>query len=116
MSLSRALPFLAVPLALAACAAPRPYYISDYLEHQNGTVRICYDATYTQRDKLLEMAEEICQRNDRTAKFWLQQSYQCDWQTPSLITYQCVARPGEKPNPLTTPQRAPLRHNNQRLQ
>jgi hypothetical protein len=38
------------------------------------------------------------------------QSDQCNWLTPDIVLFDCVARPGETPRPLV-PQKAPLRRN-----
>lgn len=93
---------------LAGCGGGAPYVLSDYRLHQKGMVEVCYDEKSTPQDRVLKLADSICGQYDRMAALQLVQQDQCNWTTPDIALYYCVARPGEHPRPLV-PQKAPLR-------
>lgn len=96
-------------LLLTGCAAEKPYYLYDYRYQRQGDVEICFSPSNTTRAELDRMAEESCNKIERTAKFRYMQKSQCSVITPDLALYACVARPGETPPPIIR-KRAPLRH------
>lgn len=93
---------------LAGCGGGAPYVLSDYRLHQQGMVEVCYDDKSTSAEQTLKLASDICKQYDRMATLQLVQKNQCNWSTPDIALYYCVARPGEHPRPLV-PQKAPLR-------
>jgi len=96
-------------LLLTGCAAEGPFVATDYRYHQRATVAVCYNDEISTAEQAQAMAEEICRQYDRTAKLQLVQLYQCSWTAPTRATYNCVARPGEHPAPITRTN-APMRH------
>jgi len=95
--------------ALAAgCGGGTPFVLTDYRNHQKGIVEVCYDPEATTMAQATKLADGICDQYDRMARFQLSQFDQCNWATPDIALFYCVARPGEKPPPLV-PQKAPLR-------
>ncbi len=103
---------LAAPLLylLAACGGGDPYVLSDYRSHQHGVVEVCFDEGKSRLADATRLADDVCRQYDRMAELELRQADQCNWATPTLALYYCVARPGETPAPLV-PQQAPLRRN-----
>ncbi|HEY1722731.1 MAG TPA: hypothetical protein VGG27_15915 [Magnetospirillaceae bacterium] len=93
---------------VASCGGGDPYVLSDYRLHQLGKVEVCYDDHMTSIDQARVLADGICQQYSRMASFELAQRDQCNWRTPDIALFYCVAKPGEKPPPLV-PQKAPLR-------
>jgi len=98
-----------VALALSACAADKPYIMTDYRAHQRGIIQACYNEETATLAQTQELAEEVCHQFDRTAQVQLIQRYQCSWSAPTLVTLSCVARPGETPAPILL-HNAPMRH------
>ena len=96
--------------ALAGCGGGAPYVLTDYRNHQRGLVEVCYDHRMTPLHQAQKLADEICVQYDRMAAFQLAQRDQCNWRTPDIALFYCVARPGETPPPFV-PQKAPLRSN-----
>lgn len=107
MSPVRSAPLLALLALLAGCAE-RPYLRSDYRIHQSGRVEVCYNKEKATPREVWQLAENVCERYDRTAELKLQQVGQCSWTAPSLAYFSCEARPGETPAPFVK-QNAPLR-------
>ncbi len=100
---------VALVAALAAgCGGGAPYVLTDYRSHQKGIVEVCYDHTMTSMAQATQLADHVCDQYDRTASLQLRQRDQCNWATPDVAMFYCVARPGESPRPLV-PQKAPLR-------
>lgn len=99
---------LGAVLCLGSCAPEQPYVRSDYLVHQRGQVQVCYNESRANLSQAQTLADEVCREYDRTARFQLQQELQCNWTSPTLAIFACVARPGESPAPLSR-QVAPLR-------
>lgn len=95
-------------LVVSGCAEA-PYVTSDYRYHQRGIVQICLDEGTAKIGDTKKLAEEICRQYDRTSNETLVQRYQCSWTAPTLVTYTCVARPGETPPPFTE-HLSPMRH------
>jgi hypothetical protein len=94
---------------LAGCSAEAPYVTTDYRYHQRGTVQVCLnDETATTADAK-KLADEICRQYERTSRLSLVQPYQCSWTAPTLVTFACVARPGETPPPFAE-HLSPMRH------
>lgn len=111
----RAVGALSLAALLAGCGGGAPYVLSDYRLHQKGMVEVCYDGKSAPQDQALtpqkqalKLADGICSQYDRMATLQLVQENQCNWTTPDIALYYCVARPGEHPRPLV-PQKAPLR-------
>ena len=94
-------------LALTGCGGA-PYVITDYHSHQQGIVEVCYDRSKTPLGEAQKLADGVCDLYDRVASLQMSQSFQCNWRTPDIVLYYCVARPGETPLPLVR-QSAPLR-------
>jgi hypothetical protein len=92
---------------VAGCGG-RPYVLTDYRQHQKGQVEVCYDSNSTSIDQAKALADGICDQYSRMAKFELSQRFQCNWRTPDIALFYCVARPGETPPPFVK-QTAPLR-------
>ena len=106
----RLLPLLALlPILGCSSLARDPYVQSDYLAHSRGQVQVCLDEDRSSLDQAQALAEQVCRRFDRTARFQLTRKYECSVTTPTLALYSCVARPGETPPPLQA-EKAPLRH------
>ena len=93
---------------LAGCGGGRPYVLTDFRDHQKGIVEVCYDRGTTSMVQATKLADGICDQYDRVASLQLRQNEQCNWATPDIALFYCVARPGEKPPPFV-PQKAPLR-------
>jgi len=93
---------------LAGCGGGEPYVLTDYRQHQTGQVEVCYDDQKTSLAQAQKLADGICGQYERVASFQLRQKYQCNWTTPTIALFYCVARPGETPPPFV-PQKAPLR-------
>ena len=96
-------------VALTGCGGA-PYVLTDYRSHQKGVVEVCYDRGKAPMTETQKLADGICEQYDRMASLQLGQSFQCNWRTPDIALYYCVARPGEHPPPFV-PQVAPLRGN-----
>ncbi len=96
-------------LVLTGCAPDKPYFLYDYSYQRIGNIQICYSPSNSTQAQLDQMAEERCNRIERTAQLQYTQKAQCSIATPDLAYYQCVARPGETPPPLVN-RHAPLRH------
>ena len=94
--------------ALAGCGGGDPYVLTDYRYHQRGIVEVCYDQGKTTLDQARALADGVCGQYDRMARFEIAQRNQCNWRTPDLAEFYCVARPGETPLPFVE-QKAPLR-------
>ncbi|MDR3441083.1 hypothetical protein [Telmatospirillum sp.] len=108
-TISAALSALTAATLLAACGTEAPFVLSDYRQHQRGSVVVCFDDDTSTVAQAMALAEDICRQYDRTAKLHLVQPNQCSWTTPSQATFLCVARPGESPPPIS-PHLAPMRH------
>ena len=93
---------------LAGCGGGQPYVLTDYRQHQTGRVEVCYDGHKTSLDQARALADGVCDQYSRMAKFEISQRNQCNWRTPDIALFYCVARPGETPPPFV-PQKAPLR-------
>ena len=98
-------------LTLAGCGGGQPYVLTDFYLHQQGKVEVCYDHTMTPIDKAKALADGVCDRYERVSQYVFAQNDQCNWLTPDIALFICVARPGETPPPFV-PQKAPLRHGN----
>lgn len=95
---------------LAACGGGAPYVLTDFRTHQLGRVEVCYDHQKTTLAQTQKLADGVCDQYERVAHYLLDQTNQCNWRTPDIVLFECVARPGETPPPFV-PQKAPLRNN-----
>jgi hypothetical protein len=95
---------------LAGCGGGSPYVLTDFHNHQLGRVEVCYDHSKTSLAEAQKLADGICDQFERVASYRLDQRNQCNWRTPDIVLFECVARPGETPPPFV-PQKAPLRNN-----
>jgi hypothetical protein len=106
--LNKACAILGLAGMLAGCGGGNPYVLTDYRQHQTGRVEVCYDDQKTSLGQAKALADGICDQYSRVASFQISQRNQCNWRTPDIALFYCVARPGETPPPFV-PQKAPLR-------
>ena len=104
----RVIVFAAMVGGLPGCGGGRPYVLTDFRTHQQGRVEVCYDHNKSTQAETLALANGVCDQYDRMARFVMAQLEQCNWLTPDIALFECVARPGEAPPPFV-PQKAPLR-------
>ena len=105
---SRLLPLAALTL-LTACAAEKPFILTDYRYHQRGIIMACYNEENGTLAEAKALADEICRPYDRVSKIQLVQENQCTWSAPTQVLLSCVPRAGENPDPILL-HNAPMRH------
>src|SRR5579862_5222096 len=81
--------------ALTGCGGGNPYVLTDFHYHQLGRVEVCYDRNKTSIAQAKVLADGVCDEYDRVAQYVLAQNDQCNWRTPDIVLFECVARPGE---------------------
>jgi hypothetical protein len=94
---------------VAGCRAEAPYVYTDYRFHQRAVVIVCFNDETAKISDAKALADEICRQYDRTSRLAFEQPYQCSWTAPTQAYFNCVARPGETPPPITQ-HMSPMRH------
>jgi hypothetical protein len=89
-----------VLLPVSGCGGGAPYVLSTVVRDKPGQVEVCYDHNKSTLAEAQKLADGECIQYDRVAQFTLQQFNQCNWKTPDIALFACVARPGEKPLPI----------------